>query len=374
MEDTKEKIENLYNLIQDNQNIESINPESFIDFYWSEFNTAVYAFLYEDKEEYKDICKKFKEICKWIIKNKDYFSKIEDYEFIPDSVIDSIGRIEQRHIFKVMYDGKFECFLAELTQANYRKEIESIINQRDEKEQSTSEKNYVSSHKTYMKNMISHSLNMFEKNFFGIPQDIFNHFIKTVENSDILEDTLNINGKQLKFEDSNLIYQYVRVVLKMKAIFKPEELINDKIIQGIYNGKIKDPKIIKLVFSNEKTEIKKGNEIIEIGNPFDYSKVLTDLMERDGKDTEHLYKELATHLQKVGFDDATINKILRETIKSDGTYNSLIYLNDLGIKVNEGFVDFVQSDKADEYPYVTSNSYLIELLKDNEKKYCQVEK
>mgnify|MGYP003292413430 CR=1 FL=1 len=57
------------------------------------------------------------------------------------------------------------------------------------------------------------------------------------------------NNKKLNFEDSNLAFQYITFVLKVKSVFKPKEVCNDDIIQSFWNGKIKNKQIINYLFN-----------------------------------------------------------------------------------------------------------------------------
>ena len=367
MRNTEEIIEKAYNLIKENQ-IENADPKILIDFYYDFYNSSA-KYLYKDFEDERqvELSIKHQEICKWIVKNREYFQKLENYDHIPDIIIDEIGNKEARHISSLMFKGEFKDYKAEVEHHEFREEIEKLIRDGNKEELSSAERRYLNGHEEYYKNFYSHSINMFEKNFFNLSEKEMEIFLEKLEYSGYIENLMLIPEQKLKFEDSNLLYQYVRFVLKVKSVFRPEELINDKIIQSIYEGKISNSKIIETVFSNKDTKQLEKRGDIKRGNPFYSPEIFRELLVRDGKDTSHFYQTLVEHFKSKGVNSKTINQILNEIVAVDGRSNSLIFLADLNINTPDSFIDFLNQNDNSNEEYLTCNSCLFEAMKEKEK-------
>ena len=378
MEDTKviEIIENTYNLIQkiysfktksefttffekEKDNIFNKIHEFYYEFYPA---SSLYLYRYSQDKTQSDISLKFQYICKWIISKSELFESI-DSSYIPNAIIDNINEKEKFHIFKLMNNKNQSDFYAELEHLHFREEMEEIIKNKKESNISNSEKNYLKSHNDYYKSFFSNSMNLFEKNYFNMPEELLNEFLETLNNTPYFDKLLYENHDKLKFNDSNLIYQYVSFVLRMKSIFSPDKLENDKIIQGVFYGKIKSSEIINLIFSNKDTKEIEISKKKKIGNPFDPIEVFSNLLRKEGKDTKHFYLNISNHLKSVGMSDTNINKILIEMLQNDESKKPLQFLADLNIKCNDDFNSFITTNENGLKPYLNTGSLLFDILK-----------
>ena len=356
---TEELILNVYNLIKefdDNDSnketiikaLENGSINDFVEFYY-DISAAKYSYLYtyNNDEKQQEISNKFKEVCKWIISNKEVFDNFEDYDYIPDFLISEIGiNNEGHHHFKLMKESNIEDYYAEQNHKKFRLEIMDIL--KNKKELSDYEKSYLDSYDRYMKSYFGHSLTILEDRFFDLPDEVIKEFFDELDNSDYLDKIIeNCKSNKMSFEDSNLLYQYSRVALKIKDIYEPEKLKDDKLIRGIYDGTITNPKIIEMVFPAKDIDVDNKRYGRDLGTTFDYLWVFKKLLEEDGKDTSHLYLELAKHLKSVGLEDKSINNILIEMIKTD-EYHSVVLVDDLKVQDSENYNKYVNNRDYDE--------------------------
>ena len=381
MRETISNIENAYNLIMQTNNIKDalelnkfIGNESNENFnillkFYNDFPSCL-LYLYSDMKDTEkyEITNKLKYICKWIITHKNVFENSEYYDHIPNAILDPISNKEECHTFKMMFDGNVKDYYAEIEYMKFRQEIEEIILEEKEEDRTSSEKRYLYDHDKYYKYFFANGMNLLEKNFFTIPEDEIEKFLYNLEQSGYFNKIFEIEEDEvLNFEDHNLVFQYVRFVLKMKSIFKRQELLDDQLINAVFNGKIKNKKIIGLVFSNYDTKDIGKNQKKKVGNPFNYVEIFRELLKKDGLDEDHFYKNLVNHFKKVNMSDSNINKILMELIDSnDNYYDAIQYIIDEGLDEIQDYTDMIRNNDFDEKAYLTTNAYLFQILKQKE--------
>ena len=383
MKETVKIINDTYKLLKKTENIkdakklnrfigkeENSNFKTILRFYnnMDKFSSLLYINT-EDKEK-NEVSKKFKYICKWIISNNAIFQNSKKYESIPSEVLDWISAKEEEHILLLKSEGNLDDFYAELEHTAFRAGIEGIIERKDKKKISYDEKVFLNEHDYYYKLLFAYSMKLLERNgnIFKARKDILDFFIDRLNKSGNMESIITKKDNELKYEDKEFVEQYVSFILKFKSIFKESELFDDPLIKGLFSGKIKSTYILKKLFPNiDKTSLEKKTGIV-IRNPFDYQTVFKILLEEEGKDTKHFYKNLVNHFIEVGMDDNTINKILREIIISDGFhYDILQFIADEGLDRIKRFNELLNNEDFKESLYLTANNQLFRLLKKKER-------
>ena len=350
--DLIETIENAENE-QKKEEIFDQNFEQFIQFYF-DIDAQISQYQYKDLKDEKQCEKsdKFFSIVKWIIQNDKLFLRNEDFSHIPNEVIRKYGNKEKYHAFSLMMDGSIDEINSERDHCRNRGEIEELL--KNKKELSNAQKAYLSEHLKYYKYFFGHALPYLDTHFTQVPEDEIIKIIKEIENSHILDDIITSENKKLNFEDGNLAFQYITFVLKVKSVFNPKELCRDNIIRSFWNGKIKNQEIIKDLFSQNNNKDLKKQKGIKSGQVFDYEEIFKYLLWLEGWDGEDFYIELLNHFNKVGISQENVNEILKNIIPIIGTYDAVELLNNI-----------------DKYPQIKNDSYLMELLENEEKRIIE---
>ena len=350
--DLIETIENAENE-QKKEEIFDQNFEQFIQFYF-DIDAQISQYQYKDLKDEKQCEKsdKFFSIVKWIIQNDKLFLRNEDFSHIPNEVIRKYGNKEKYHAFSLMMDGSIDEINSERDHCRNRGEIEELL--KNKKELSNAQKAYLSEHLKYYKYFFGHALPYLDTHFTQVPEDEIIKIIKEIENSHILDDIIASENKKLNFEDGNLAFQYITFVLKVKSVFNPKELCRDNIIRSFWNGKIKNQEIIKDLFSQNNNKDLKKQKGIKSGQVFDYEEIFKYLLWLEGWDGEDFYIELLNHFNKVGISQENVNEILKNIIPIIGTYDAVELLNNI-----------------DKYPQIKNDSYLMELLENEEKRIIE---
>lgn len=329
------------------------NFEQFINFYFnidSQMNKYQYKNLKDEKQcEKSDV---FFSIIKWIIQNDKLFLRNEDFGHIPNEIIRKYGDSEKYHAFSLMSDGSIDEINSEREHLSKRKIIEELL--KNKKDLSNAQKKYLNEHLTYYKYFYGHALPYLDTHFAEVPEEEIIKIIKEIEESHILDDIITSENKKLNFEDSNLVFQYITFVLKTKSIFRPNEVYNDSIIQAFWNGKIKNKQIINDLFSQNDNEDLNKQRGIKAGHVIDYEKVLKFFLVKEGWDGKDFYIKLLNHFEEVGISQEIINEILVNIIPIIGTFEAVEFLNNIH-----------------NYPQINNNSYLMELLQNEEKKIVE---
>lgn len=350
--DLIETIENAENE-QKKEEIFDQNFEQFIQFYF-DIDAQISQYQYKDLKDEKQCEKsdKFFSIVKWIIQNDKLFLRNEDFSHIPNEVIRKYGNKEKYHAFSLMMDGSIDEINSERDHCRNRGEIEELL--KNKKELSNAQKAYLNEHLKYYKYFFGHALPYLDTHFTQVPEDEIIKIIKEIENSHILDDIITSENKKLNFEDGNLAFQYITFVLKVKSVFNPKELCRDNIIRSFWNGKIKNQEIIKDLFSQNNNKDLKKQKGIKSGQVFDYEEIFKYLLWLEGWDGEDFYIELLNHFNKVGISQENVNEILKNIIPIIGTYDAVELLNNI-----------------DKYPQIKNDSYLMELLENEEKRIIE---
>ena len=352
--DLIETIENAENE-QKKEEIFDRNFEQFIQFYF-DIDAQISQYQYKDLKDEKQCEKsdKFFSIVKWIIQNDKLFLRNEDFSHIPNEVIRKYGNEEEYHAFSLMMDGSIDKINSERDHFGKRDIIEELL--KNKKDLSNAQKDYLNGRLMYYQYYFGHALPYLDAHFTEVPEEEIIKIIKEIEESHILDDIITSENKKLKFEDgSNLVFQYITFVLKVKSIFKPQEVCKDNIIQSFWQGKIKNHDIIKYLFSQDDNEDLRERKGIKSGQVIDYEGIFKYFLKLEGwNGKDNFYIELLNHFNKVGISQENINVILINIIPIIGTYDAAEFFNNIY-----------------KYPQINNNSYLMELLQKEEKRITE---
>ena len=330
------------------------NFEQFIEFYF-DIDSQISQYQYKNLKDERQCEKsdKFFSIVKWIIQNDKLFLKNENFGHIPNEIIRKYGNKEKNHAFSIMNNGNIDRINSERDHFSKRDEIEELL--KNKKDLSNAQKEYLNGHLIYYQYYFGHALPYLDTHFTEVPEEEILKIIKEIEESHMLDDIITSENKKLEFEDgSNLAFQYITFVLKVKSIFKPQEVCNDNIIQSFWNGKIKNLQIINYLFSQNNNKDLKERKGIKAGQVIDYDEVFKYLLEQEGWNGKDFYIELLNHFNRVGISQENIDEILKSIIPIIGVYDAAEFLNNI-----------------DQWPQIKNNSYLMELLKNEEKRIVE---
>ena len=283
------------------------NFEQFIEFYF-DIDSQISQYQYKNLKDERQCEKsdKFFSIVKWIIQNNK----------------------EKNHAFSIMNNGNIDRINSERDHFSKRDEIEELL--KNKKDLSNAQKEYLNGHLIYYQYYFGHALPYLDTHFTEVPEEEILKIIKEIEESHMLDDIITSENKKLEFEDgSNLAFQYITFVLKVKSIFKPQEVCNDNIIQSFWNGKIKNLQIINYLFSQNNNKDLKERKGIKAGQVIDYDEVFKYLLEQEGWNGKDFYIELLNHFNRVGISQENVNEILENIIPIIGTYDAAELLNNI---------------------------------------------
>ena len=329
------------------------NFEQFIEFYF-DIDSQISQYQYKNLKDERQCEKsdKFFSIVKWIIQNDKLFLRNENFGHIPNEIIRKYGYKEKYHAYNIMNDGSIDRINSERDHFSKRDEIEELL--KNKKDLSNAQKTYLIEHSTYYKYFFGHALPYLDTHFTEVPEKEIIRTIKEIEDSHILDDIITSENKKLNFEDDNLAFQYITFVLKVKSVFKPQEVCNDNIIQSFWNGKIKNKQIINYLFNQSNYIDLMERKRIKTGKVIDYEEVFKYFLGQEGWNGKDFYVELLNHFNEVGISQENVNEILENIIPIIGTYDAAELLNNI-----------------DKYPQIKNNSYLMELLKNEEKRITE---
>lgn len=365
-----QKLEKIYELISltyeldDNEKKQKCieNLTEFRSFY-NDFSVYSYFLMYAKLEDEQQVVlsNKFFQVIKWIVSNSQIFDQTEYYDYIPDGILNSYTEREMYNVNALSRSSSYQDFVNIRNYISRRIELEEIINEKNEK--STVEIRYINSHNEYMKWYYSQSLTVLEENFIELSEEDILSFVSEVEESSFLDSVVLTEKKTLNYAEENLVFQYFMFALKMKNKFRPEEIIDDKIVQYLWNGKIKNKAVIKLLLGDDEKEYMKKSNIF-IGDILDIENIFTELLKKEGYDG-NFYRNLNDHFTKVGLSAENIFEIIKHIIPKCGKYSALQFLADLEIPKDS--TDYILNAENEDFSFVKYNPYIIDLLKNVEK-------
>lgn len=117
--------------------------------------------------------------------------------------------------------------------------------------------------------------------------------LNILDSSPFLDDLLLRINEPLSPEDKTLVTEYIEVVLKLKSIFTPSKVKNDKFVQAMWNGRISD-----------------NNFLSPISKSVPFSVFCDLLKDSSNKSDDNTIANLATHFKEHGLSDTNISHIM----------------------------------------------------------------
>ncbi len=296
-------IENTYNLINQTKKISDKNEllefvgkegnpnfNKLVEFY-SDFYSISFSYLYryaEDKEQ-SEFSSKFQEICKWIISHEEIFKNSENYDYIPDALLDKIENIEKNHISNLINNKEVENFYSEIEHHIFRLELEEII-KNGKYYLSKSKSSFLNEHDNYFNFFLSQTIKTKDINNIEISENTYadinvifgmmpasmlekinKKFVEFVRSkADSTNGLSNINpytplkDQKLAEETENilaLIYDsYFNDIKEIDSELKKRDITQDKQIKQIKNFEISDENTNGNKKTNENMQIIKYKE------------------------------------------------------------------------------------------------------------------
>ena len=374
IEDNINKLNKVYDLLMKTEGMDTEHKVTFLQENWDEFidfyyEHSVYVGLFQmedgsDKNQ-AAMSRKYFEIIKWVMLNVDVFKQIEYFDYIPDQMLATYNEHEEYNAMAFVSHNKktIEDFYNLKRYLDRREELENIISSIDESKRTETQNSYLKGHKQYMKMYYGHVLPFIEHNYTEMPEEEILSFISEIEESGIIDEVVQSN-KKLQFYDSNLIFQYCMFAIKAKNKFRPDEILDDKVIQYLWNGKITNEQVIDFLLGNSEKQYQEKKQNVSVGNIIDVQDVFTRLLKREGYEG-HFYSCLNEHFKKVGLPTKIIYEIMKNIIPNCSKSVNLELLTDLGVP--ENVEDYIGFHRDNPYDFVLYNTYIIDLLKEQER-------
>lgn len=351
------KINDVLNIIASTENtrekskIFENNLTLFIDFKNS-LNTILRLFQFKENGDItpNGISDNLKNIIAMLLQNKFVLENQPQFEYFASELLDSLSYNENRFAYNLQYEinmGKVETAIEYLqTRTDYLTILEENNYFQGENLNTSSALSYRSS--KYEENMLGHALIQIKNNFLNMNKEDIIRIIQCIDNSGFFEKLIQKTDKQMDFYDKNLVFQYTDTILKLKSIFTPESIKDDKFVQTMWNGKIKNPKTIQNIISN-----------VSIDNMY-------SLLESSSENSQNPFLlDLANHFKEVDFSDKNIALVINEILSRDNLpYEVAILLAKIDVPNN--FSEFMDSEHFEEFSWLSEGT-VFQTLKKSEK-------
>lgn len=327
------------------------NLTLFIDFKNS-LNTILRLFQFKENGDITQngISDKLKNIIGMLLQNKTLFENQPQFEYFASELLDSLSYNENRFAYNLQYEtnmGKVETAIEYLqTRTDYLTILEENNYFQGETLNTSSALSYRSS--KYEENMLGHALIQIKNNFLNMKKEDIIRIIQCIDNSDFFEKLIQKTDKQMDFYDKNLVFQYTDTILKLKSIFTPENIKDDKFVQAMWSGKIKNPKTLQSIISN-----------VSIDN------IDSLLVSSSEKPQNSFLLDLVNHFKEVDFSDKNIALVINEILSRDNLPYEVATLL-AKIDVPNNFSEFMDSEHFEEFSWLSEGT-AFQTLKKSEK-------
>lgn len=200
-----------------------------------------------------------------------------------------------------------------------------------------------SSAKSYI-SVLGHSLKFMRDNFNNMSPADIEEIFRFADNSPFLDDLLSrING-ELSADDDLLATQYVEFILKLKSLFTPSKVADDKFVQAMWNGKISTNKFL--------TPIAKSIPLRVFDNLL---KSLPD------KSDDNTLTNVATHFRELGLSYTNISHIVHEILSKNISYKCIAeLLAEIDLPLNS--LEFTNGKHVNSFAWLVTSPYPLSLL------------
>lgn len=309
-----------------------------------------YQFKENGNEFQNNISNKLKNSISALLQQKNFFESQPQFEYFISELLDALNYNENKFAFNLQYETNMDNVKTAIEYLQTRNDYLRILEEQgyfqDETLNGSSALNYKTS--KYEENMLGHALIQIKNNFLKCNKEDIISIIQCIDNSNFFDALIQKSDKEMDFYDKNLIFQYADTILKIKSIFTPELVKDDKFVQAMWNGKIKDTKTIQSIIQNISVDtldvlLNPSNE--NITTPFIF--------------------DIADHFKKLDLSDKQISIIINEMLNKG--ISSYEIANALAkIDVPNNYTEFIESEHSQEYPWLL-DSNVFQTLKTSEK-------
>ncbi len=295
-------------------------------------------------EKHREISERLKKDIIRIIKQKGLFEEVSGFEYYKSDIIEMLSFYEGKFAYNLQVTSNESSNNSALMYVTDRVDYISAIEESGILENNDingiSGRNYINN--CYEENMIGHLLMQLKSNYFLIPDAQKKRILEIIREKNLLKKIAQKDYGKLNYYEKNFITQYAETILRAKVIFKPETVKDDELFQLMWNGQIRDIKIV----------VKIIEQISE--NIF---KQITDY-EIDGE--EGIIEIIAEHFGKVYTQDLDV--IMEQVITQlDNPYECAKFL--ANIDVPDDLTCSALERKEGEiekgrYPFLPVNYYL----------------
>lgn len=311
---------------------------------------SLYQFKENGNISQNDVSDKLKNTITMLLKQKSFFENQPEFEYYISGLLDGLNYNENKFAFKLQYETNMNNVKTAISHLQTRSYYLRILEEngyfQDETLNGSSALSYRSS--KYEENMLGHALIQIKNNFLSVKKEDIIEIIQCIDNSDFFDELIQKPDKQMDFYDKNLIFQYTDTILKLKSIFTPETVKDDKFVQAMWNGEIKDSKTIQSIVKN--ISLDTLNVLLNLSNINSQTPFLLDL---------------ANHFNQLNYSDKNIAIVINEILnKGLSPYEVAKVL--VEIDIPKDLTEFMDSEHSDKYSWLLEGA-VFQTLKESEK-------
>ena len=299
-----------------------------------------YQFKENNNISQNDFSDKLKNAISMLLEQKSLFEKLPQSEYFVSELLDGLNYNENKFAFNLQYETNMSNVQTAIeylqTRANYLNILEENNYFQDESLNGNAALSYRSN--KYEENMLGHALIQIKNNFLTMKKEDIIKTLQCIDDSNFLDKLIQKSDNRIDFYDKNLIFQYTDTILKLKSIFAPETIKDDKFVQAMWNGELKDPKTIQSIIKN--ISVDTLDVLLNPSNEFSQNPFLFDL---------------ANHFKQLNYSPQNIGTVINEVLNMGLSYyevaNSLVKID-----MPKDFAEFMDSKHSKEYHWLLESS------------------
>ncbi len=295
-----------------------------------------YQFIEQKNNEQNIQVQKVRNAISRLLQMKDVFEEDSRFAYYKSELLDAINYNENRFAFNLQYETSIDKVKSALQYLDDRKNYISILEENNMFSEQGLNESSANEYKVnnYEQNMFGHSLMLLKSNFLNLEKEDVIEILQHIDNSDFFNSLITKQYDKMNFYEQNLIYQYSDTILKMKSIFAPDELKNDKMIIEMWNGNVMDNKTLKNIIQNISP------------------KSFKNLLGFEEKSSEKGFiNDLSSHFKDVNLSNKNIGIIMKSIIESN-EFDSEIAEFLAEIDIPTDYSQFKNSKHFDAYDWI----------------------
>ena len=295
------------------------------------------------------ISDKLRNVIVEILKQKSLFENQPQFEYFIAELLDMLNYNENKFAFKLQFEKDINSVQVAIEYLQNRNMYLKILKEnrndyfQDDSLNGSAAREYCSS--KYEENLLGHALIQIKENFLKLKKEDIINVIKNIDNSDFIDELIQKSEKQTDFYDENLIFQYTDTILKLKSIFIPETVKNDRFVQAMWNGKITNSKTIQSIVKNisvDTLDILLNYSSENLKTPFIF--------------------DLANHFKKVNYSDKDIATVINDVVSRNYLYHQVAKVL-AKIDIPKDLMEFMNSKYSKEYSWLLEGNVFQSLKK-----------